>query len=75
MTEKEVYELYMKTKLELANKTEVKNKMEKIAKLFGDSKAREYLSRLTFNELLKEWLYDSRNVYIFISVIRIFLFG
>ena len=54
MTEKEAYDLYMKTKEELANKTEVKNKMEKIAKLIGDSKAREYLSRLTFNELLKE---------------------
>ena len=75
MTEKEAYNLYMKTKEELANKSEVKNKMKKIAKLFGDSKAREYLSRLTFNELLKEWFYDSRNVYIFIGVIRIFLFG
>ena len=46
--------LYIKTKLELANKTEVKNKMEKISKLFEDSKAREYLSRLTFNELLEK---------------------
>ena len=54
MTEKEAYNLYMKTKEELANKSEVKNKMKKIAKLFGDSKAREYLSRLTFNKLLKE---------------------
>ena len=54
MTEKEAYNLYMKIKEELANKTEVKDKMEKIAKLFGDSKAKEYLSRLTFNKLLKE---------------------
>lgn len=54
MTEKEAYDLYMKTKEELAKNEEVKNKMKKIAKLFGDSKAREYLSRLTFNELLKE---------------------
>lgn len=65
MTEKEAYDLYMKTKLELANKTEVKNKMKKIAKLFGDSKAREYLSRLTFNELLKEWFYDSNRLHNF----------
>ena len=63
MTEKEAYDLYMKTKLELANKTDRTRLRpfsysffydEKIAKLFGDSEAREYLSRLTYNELLKE---------------------